>query len=104
MNLTQDEILYKGNRHIWYIIVFIIFCDWMLLYDQNSFLKTLQGLNKEIERLQKQKDFLKKEIEKDKQNLQGINTIRGKEKFGRENYYLKRDNEDIYIIEYDTIR
>jgi len=34
----------------------------------------------------------------------GINTAEGREKFGRENYYFKKENEDIFIIEYDTIK
>lgn len=89
---------------MWYVVVFVILLDWILFYDENALLGTQSLLDKDIERLKKQKEFLEKEIEKDKQSLQDINTLKGKEKFGRENYYLKRDNEDIYIIEYDTIR
>ncbi len=75
---------------------------WMLFFDTNSYL-THRELNKEIYKLNKQKQFLEKEIEKDKKNLQILNTTEGKEKLGRELYYLKREHEEIFIIEYDTI-
>lgn len=101
--LNKDELLYKGQKNIWYILFLIVFLDWIFFYDRNSFSNSF-GLDNEIERLQKQRDFLKKEIEKDRQSLENLKSLGGKEKFGRENYYLKRDNEDIYIIEYDTIR
>lgn len=104
MKYIKDELLFKNDKYIWYAIVFIIFLDWMLFYDTNSWVNNLRGLNKEIENLQKQKEFLSKEIQKDRQSLQEIKTLKGKERFARETYYLKRDNEDIYIIEYDTIR
>ncbi|AEK23082.1 Conserved hypothetical protein [Capnocytophaga canimorsus Cc5] len=74
----------------------------MLFFDTNSYL-THRELNKEIYKLNKQKQFLEKEIEKDKKNLQILNTTEGKEKLGRELYYLKREHEEIFIIEYDTI-
>lgn len=104
MKYIKDELLFKNDKYIWYAIAFIIFLDWMLFYDTNSWINNLQGLNKEIENLQKQKEFLIKEIQKDRKSLQEINTLEGKERFARETYYLKRDNEDIYVIEYDTIR
>lgn len=101
--LSKDELLYKGQKNIWYVLFLIVFLDWNLFYDRNSFSNNF-GLDNEIERLQKQRDFLKKEIKKDRQSLENLKSLSGKEKFGRESYYLKRDNEDIYIIEYDTIR
>jgi len=45
----------------------------------------------------------KKEIEKDKKELEALYTDEGKEKLGREVYYLKHDDEEVFIIEYDTI-
>ncbi|AYW36178.1 septum formation initiator family protein [Capnocytophaga canimorsus] len=85
-----------------YTIIILFFLVWMLFFDTNSYL-THRELNKEIYKLNKQKQFLEKEIEKDKKNLQILNTTEGKEKLGRELYYLKREHEEIFIIEYDTI-
>ncbi|ATA69024.1 septum formation initiator family protein [Capnocytophaga cynodegmi] len=92
--------LLKGYKLYAFILVF--FFVWMAFFDANSLL-THRELNKEIKKLNKQKQFLEKEIEKDKKSLKILNTDEGKEKMGREAYYLKHDNEEIFIIEYDTI-
>lgn len=92
--------LLKGYKL--YIAILVFFAIWMAFFDANSLL-THRELNKEIGKLNKQKQFLEKEIEKDKNTLLILNTDEGKEKMGREAYYLKHDNEEIFIIEYDTI-
>ena len=85
-----------------YLIGIVVFAIWMLFFDSNSWLSH-RKLNKEIEVLKRQKEFLQKEIVKDRDIIREINTAEGREKFGRENYYFKKENEDIFIIEYDTI-
>lgn len=86
-----------------YLIGIVVFAIWMLFFDSNSWLSH-RKLNKEIEVLKRQKEFLQKEIVKDRDIIREINTREGREKFGRENYYFKKENEDIFIIEYDTIK
>ena len=39
--------------------------------------------------------------QKDNKAIKKLSTEEGLEKFAREEYYMKRDNEDIYIIEYE---
>ena len=86
-----------------YLIGIVVFAIWMLFFDSNSWLSH-RKLNKEIEVLKRQKEFLQKEIVKDRDIIRESNTPEGREKFGRENYYFKKENEDIFIIEYDTIK
>ena len=43
----------------------------------------------------------KREIEKDNKVIKKLSTEEGLEKFAREEYYMKRDNEEIFIIEYE---
>ena len=86
-----------------YLIGIVVFAIWMLFFDSNSWLSH-RKLNKEIEVLKRQKEFLQKEIVRDRDIIREINTAEGREKFGRENYYHKKENEDIFIIEYDTIK
>ena len=50
---------------------------------------------------QKQKDFLRTEIERDKQILDKLSDPEELEKFAREQYYLKKKDEEIYLIEYE---
>jgi cell division protein FtsB len=83
-----------------YILILVVFAVWMLFFDANSWL-IHHELNSDIEDLQDQKDYYKKEIEKDKKAINKLSTEDGLEKFARETYYMKRENEDIFIIEYE---
>ena len=55
----------------------------------------------EIDDLETEKEYYKKEIEKDNKVIKELSTQEGLEKFAREEYYMKRENEEIYIIEYE---
>lgn len=67
--------------------------------DTNSFMFH-QQLNFEIDQLKKQKNELEIKIEKDKKLIKDLEDVDNYEAFARENYYMKKDNEEIYIIEY----
>ncbi|WP_299336769.1 septum formation initiator family protein [uncultured Psychroserpens sp.] len=83
-----------------FVIVFIVFAFWMLFIDSNSLL-IHNELNNDISDLEAEKEYYKKEIEKDKKAIKELSTEDGIEKLAREKYYMKKDNEDIYIIEYE---
>ncbi|MGB5556075.1 MAG: septum formation initiator family protein [Flavobacteriaceae bacterium] len=83
-----------------YVMVLSAFVIWMLFFDTNSLLIHLE-LRKEIKTLQKQQEFLKEEIAKDKKIIEKLSDEKELEKFAREEYYLKRKNEEIYLIEYE---
>jgi len=51
--------------------------------------------------LEAEKEYYKNEIEKDKKAIKELSTDEGVEKLAREKYYMKKDNEEIYIIEYE---
>lgn len=82
-----------------YVLVLTAFVIWMLFFDTNSLLIHLE-LKKEIHKLEKQQDFLEKEIEKDKIIIEKLSNKEELEKFAREQYFLKKKNEEIYLIEY----
>ena len=86
-----------------YIIILIIFTVWMLFFDENSYL-VHKEFDKEIEELEIAIDFYKKKIEEDKLTIKTLEDSLQIEKFVREKYLMKRENEDIYIIEFDTIK
>lgn len=87
-----------------YIIVLTGFTIWMFFFDTNSLLIHLE-LKKEINKLEKNQEFLLKEIEKDKKIRSKLSDPAELEKFAREQYYLKKKNEEIYLIEYqDSIK
>jgi len=86
-----------------YIIILIVFCVWMLFFDENSYL-IHREFNKEIDELETAIDFYKKKIEEDKLTIKSLNDSLQIEKFAREKYLMKKEKEDIYIIEFDTIK
>ena len=42
-----------------------------------------------------------KKMEKDKKEIQKLSSDKGIEKYGREKYHMKKENEEIYLIEYE---
>ncbi len=82
-----------------YILSTTLFLFWMLFMDTNSFMFHKQ-LNSEINQLIEQKKKLELEIEIDKKLIKDLQNIDNYEAFARENYYMKKENEEIYIIEY----
>ena len=82
-----------------YTLSTTLFLFWMLFMDTNSFMFHEQ-LNSEINQLIEQKKKLEIEIDIDKKLIKDLQNIDNYEAFARENYYMKKENEEIYIIEY----
>ena len=83
-----------------YFLVSMSFIIWMAFFDTNSLL-IHRELQQEIDKLEEQRAFLKKEIEKDKKLLKELNDPKALEKYAREKYYMKKDNEEVFLIEYE---
>ncbi|MEM7186939.1 MAG: septum formation initiator family protein [Bacteroidota bacterium] len=86
-----------GNK---YTLILILFVVWMVFFDTNSYF-IHKELNDDINALQDTKEFYSKEIDADKQFIEKIKDSDEVEKYAREKYYLKKENEDIYIIEHE---
>ncbi len=86
-----------------YLIILILFIIWMLFFDENS-LQTHRDLNKEKAKIEKSIQYFQNEIEKDKSIINQLKDSTLLEKYGRETYFFKRDSEEVYIIEFDTIK
>jgi cell division protein FtsB len=86
-----------------FVLILVPFIIWMLFFDENSYLAH-KKYNTEIDDLEKTIQFYKSEISKDKALIKGLKDSLELEKFAREKYLMKRENEDIYIIEFDTLK
>tara|TARA_B100000989_G_scaffold18154_1_gene11968 strand:- start:403 stop:720 length:318 start_codon:yes stop_codon:yes gene_type:complete len=84
-----------------YLIISISFLIWMTFLDTNSLLIHAE-LNREIKKLKKKRDALNKEILNDRSLIEKLNNIDSLEHYAREEYNLKKENEDIYIIEFQS--
>tara|TARA_B100000929_G_scaffold182541_1_gene144525 strand:- start:1195 stop:1419 length:225 start_codon:yes stop_codon:yes gene_type:complete len=67
--------------------------------DANSYLFHRE-LNKEINELKEQKKLLEIEINNDKKFIEDLKDLDNYEAFARENLFMKKENEEIYIIEF----
>ena len=86
-----------------YLLILTAFVVWMLFFDENSYL-THKEFNTEVEDLETWIDYHKKKINKDKETIEKLKDSSELERYAREKYLMKRQNEDIYIIEFDTIK
>ena len=87
-----------------YIVVLLFFVVWMVFLDNYSYLDH-RLLNKEVNELEDNKTYYQHEIRKDKNQIKKFKNPAEIEKYAREKYFMKKDSEDIYIIEFegDTI-
>ena len=86
-----------------YVIIVIPFLVWMLFFDENSYL-IHREFNKEIKDLESTISFYKEKIAKDKATIKKLQDSLELERFAREKYLMKKENEEIYIIEFDTLK
>lgn len=71
---------------------------WMLFFDSNDFASQLH-YSKQRDNLKKEKVFYEKEITEVERKLGELSSDPKKlEKFAREKYLMKKENEDLYII------
>ncbi len=89
-----------GKIMIGILVAYII---WMLFFDENSYL-THRQLDDEVEKVEKSATYFKNEIKKDSIMLKKLNEPKSLEKFAREKYKMKKENEDVFLIEFDTLK
>ena len=97
----------KKNRFIKfitnkYVLILIIFLVWMFFFDENSYLLH-RRLDKEINELENTITFYETNINKNNKTIEDLQDSSQLERFAREKYLMKKSNEDIYIIEFDTL-
>lgn len=87
----------KPFKNIFFVVI-LVFIVWMLAFDANSWL-IHRELNNEIDKLNLQKKFYNSKIKEDQEEIKNLNSAEGIEKYGREHYYMKKNNEEIFIIQ-----
>lgn len=81
-----------------YFVTVFIFLFYMLFFDQNDIISLIQ-IKKELSELETNKEYFKiqiKETEKDLTDL--LTNDENLERYAREKYLMKKDNEDIFVI------
>ena len=85
-----------------YFITIFLFLIWMIFFDSTSWL-VIKDLNQEIDKYEEQLAYYKTEYQKNEaKNKKLMNNKSEKEKFARENYFMKKKNEEIFILVVDS--
>jgi cell division protein DivIC len=96
MPLSSSIITIIKNK---YLIAITVFTVIMLFFDHNNVFEQMQR-KQELQELQAKKQHYLNEIEKTKKELADLsNNPAAIEKYAREHFQMKRDNEDIFVIE-----
>ena len=100
--MNKLKLLYiKIKQNKWinkYTITLAVFAVIIIVVDDNSLVDRYKAYREKSE-LQKEKDRYEENIKKDKEFLEAIQSDpKALEKFAREEYKMKGDDEDVYII------
>ena len=82
-----------------FLIAGICFAAWLLFFDRNDFFAQRER-RQELKALQSSKQYYLGEIEKERKFANDLrNDPATIEKFAREKYGMKRDNEDLFLVQ-----
>ncbi len=81
-----------------YLVAIVLFIAWIIFFDQNNMLERIK-LARDVNKLSKDMEYYQQQIKSDSARLIELKTSPGNlEKFAREQYLMKKDNEEIFII------
>jgi cell division protein FtsB len=81
-----------------YFLITTAFIVWMLFFDRNDLMLQYE-YHTRLNNLEKEKDFYVQETKQVKKDLDELTTNPARlEKFAREKYLMKKENEDVYVI------
>jgi len=81
-----------------YILTLLVFLVWIILLDPNNLISRVREL-KTRNRLEREKEYYMGRIEEDRRKLDELRTSNENlEKYAREQYRMKRPDEDLFII------
>jgi len=81
-----------------YLIAALVFLVWLFLFDRNSLIDRIKYAH-DLKEMEAEKEYYLERIEEDSRRLEELKTDRENlEKFAREQFFMKKDNEDVYVI------
>ena len=81
-----------------YLIAIVLFIVWITFFDNFNLIKQSK-IKKNINQLEENKKFYIQEITKDSTEYYDLlNDAEKREKFAREKFLMKKEDEDVYII------
>lgn len=96
MKLLSSTFFFLRNKFLLASAAFVV---WMLFFDRNDVFTQMQRRS-ELNELKQSKQYFEKQIAENRQFSKDLQfNASAIEKYARENYLMKRDNEELFIIE-----
>lgn len=93
----MSQRLLKIFRNKYFVAAFA-FLIWIAVFDENNLYERFQ-LARGLKQLEKDKKYYQEQIEEDAARLEELQTNdENLEKFAREQYLMRKDDEDVFII------
>lgn len=81
-----------------FVIASVLFLTWIIFFDENSIVAHIES-KQQLQELIQQKEYYKERIVSDKQKLEDLSKGKAElEKFAREQYYMSKPDEDVFIV------
>ena len=81
-----------------FFLATVAFVIWMIFFDKNDLFSQYE-YHQQLSKLTQEQAFYKAETAKVNKDLDELTSDKGKlEKFAREKYLMKKDNEDVFVI------
>ncbi len=96
-NSRRKKDVYKFLKNK-YFIASLLFFTWIVFFDDNSFVSRNEN-NRRLKELTNQKEYYIERIQSDQEKLEDLNAGKSElEKFAREQYFMSKPDEDLFII------
>jgi cell division protein FtsB len=87
-----------------YVLTIVALVVWLLFFDKNDVF-TQYDRHEQVQKLEQEVKYFRAEIARNRQEEKELqNNPKLLEKFAREHYLMKKDNEEIYILVSDSVQ
>ena len=91
------KVIFKIFKN-YYFLTIVVFSVWIIFFDTNNLISQYEN-KKQLKELMVQRQYYIDEINKNKEITKDLTTnIENLEKYAREKYLMKRENEEIFLI------
>lgn len=95
MSLIEKLPSFLKNKYLLTLAGFVV---WMLFFDDRDFLTNYRH-HRELQLLEKSRNYYTQQIEDTRKELDQLkNQPATLEKYAREKYRMKKDNEDLFVV------
>jgi cell division protein FtsB len=83
-----------------YFLIAMVFVVWMIFLDSHSWL-THDKLDRQIAEKEEELNYHLNQIHQADKQLKALKDSAGLEKYAREKYFMKKEDEEVYLIEFE---